>query len=136
MNKYLILVLVIVIGVVGFFGYQNISSSKELNTEPTSSVVNQPPSQSTKRILFFFANWCPTCKAADESLAQNASKIPDNIVIIKINYNDSETDDAERELAKKYGITYQHTFVQIDENGNEIMKWNGGGYEELISNIK
>ena len=87
-------------------------------------------------VLFFFANWCPTCKPADEDFTKNMSKIPRDIMVVRVNYNDSDTDQDEKDLAKKYGITYQHTYVQIDETGNEVRKWNGGNLEELVTNTK
>lgn len=89
-----------------------------------------------RRVLFFFANWCPTCKPADASFTQNVSKIPKDVTLIRVNYNDPETDQEEKDLAKKYVITYQHTFVQIDGMGKEMAKWNGGQIEELLTNIK
>lgn len=89
-----------------------------------------------KRVLFFYANWCPTCKPADAEFSKNLSKIPEGIVVIRVNYNDNQTDTDEESLAKMFSITYQHTFVQIDENSQEIAKWNGGGITELLSNIK
>lgn len=89
-----------------------------------------------RRVLFFYASWCPTCKPADASFTQNASKIPENVTLLRVNYNDPDTDQEEKELAKKYGITYQHTFVQIDSTGKEVTKWNGGQIDELLSNIK
>ncbi len=89
-----------------------------------------------RRVLFFYASWCPTCKPADASFTKNASKIPEDITLIRVNYNDPETDKEEKDLAKKYGITYQHTFVQIDGTGKEVIKWNGGQIDELLSNIK
>ena len=89
-----------------------------------------------KRILFFYANWCPTCKAADMSFEQNIAKIPADATLIRINYKDTDTDQEEKDLANKYAITYQHTFVQIDGEGKEISKWNGGQIEELLINIK
>ena len=42
----------------------------------------------------------------------------------------------EKDLAKKYAITYQHTFVQIDGLGKEVTKWNGGKTDDLLTNIK
>ncbi len=90
----------------------------------------------TRRVLFFYANWCPTCKPADESFSQNTSQLPSDVTVIRVNYNDTDTDQAEKDLAKKYGVTYQHTFVQIDEQGNEVVKWNGGSIDELLKNIK
>lgn len=93
-------------------------------------------STNSKTVLFFYANWCPTCKPADASFTQNMAQIPAGVTVIRVNYNDTETDQAEKDLAKKYGITYQHTFVQIDANGNEVTKWNGGGIDELLSNLE
>lgn len=89
-----------------------------------------------KRVLYFYANWCPICRPIDEEFRQKMSQIPENVVVIRVNYNDSDTDAEEKDLAKKYGITYQHTFVQIDAQGNKIAIWNGGGLTELLANIK
>src|SRR3989338_11334857 len=89
-----------------------------------------------RRVLYFYASWCPVCRPADADFKQNSSKIPEDTVVIKVNYNDPDTDQEEKDLAKKYGITYQHTFVQIDAQGKEIAKWNGGQTDELLSKIK
>lgn len=89
-----------------------------------------------RRVLFFYASWCSTCIPADKNITENASQIPDDLTVIRVNYNDPDTDDQEKELAKKYGITYQHTFVQIDQAGNEVTKWNGGQIKELLKNIQ
>ena len=91
-------------------------------------------SSDKRRILYFYATWCPTCKIANEDFTANPNKIPEDMVVIRTNYNDPETDQEEKELAKKYGISYQHTFVQIDAQGKELKKWNGGGIAELITN--
>lgn len=89
-----------------------------------------------KRVLFFYANWCPTCKPLDAQLKANMDKIPAGVVILRVNYNDTDTDAADKALAQKYGITYQHTFVQVDEQGDEIAKWNGGGLDKIVSSVK
>ena len=89
-----------------------------------------------RRVLYFYASWCPTCKPADADLEANKDRIPNDVTVIRVNYNDPETDQEEKELAKKYSITYQHTFVQIDSQGNEVTKWNGGKTDELIAKIK
>lgn len=90
----------------------------------------------SKRVLFFYANWCPTCRPIDAELRQNSDQIPTDVSVIRVNFNDPETDEKEKELASTYGVTYQHTFVQIDENGNEVTKWSGGGLDEILENIK
>ncbi|CAN5197477.1 hypothetical protein BH09PAT2_BH09PAT2_09280 [soil metagenome] len=91
---------------------------------------------STRRVLFFYASWCPTCRPADANFRENENKIPEDVTVIRVNYNDPDTDQEEKDLAKKYGITYQHTYVQIDGSGKEVTKWNGGQINELLTNIK
>ena len=85
-----------------------------------------------KRVLYFYANWCPICRPIDTEFKENMNKIPQDVVVIRVNYNDSDTDADEKNLAKQYEITYQHTFVQIDAQGNKIALWNGGGLSELL----
>lgn len=151
------LLVVVLLGGVGLYALRN-------RTSPTSQSVDQPgaivPTQNeagtveqgtrylpfspevlagtttTRRVLFFYANWCPTCKPANEGFIENASQIPTDVTVIRVNYNDNDTDQAEKDLAQQYGITYQHTYVQIDEQGQEVTKWNGGGLDELLRNLK
>lgn len=89
-----------------------------------------------RRVLFFYASWCPQCIPADKNFQANSGQIPKDVVLIRVNYNDPETDAEEKALATEYGVTYQHTYVQIDASGNEVAKWNGGQIEELLSHLK
>jgi thioredoxin 1 len=75
-----------------------------------------------RRVLFFYANWCPICGPADADFKKNVSQIPDDVTLIRVNYNDSDTNSDEEALAQKYGVTYQHTFVQIGANGEVLTK--------------
>lgn len=79
-------------------------------------------------VLFFHASWCPSCKALDNDITSHLSDIPKNLVILKTNY------DTEKDLKKKYGVTYQHTLVQVDTEGNMIKKWSGGNTFESVVN--
>ena len=82
-----------------------------------------------KRVIFFHASWCPTCKIANTDFENNEEQIPEDVIVLKTDY------DTQTELKNKYGITYQHTFVQVDANGNEVAKWNGGGVSQLKSQL-
>lgn len=95
-----------------------------------SAAALETAAQKGKAVLFFHASWCPTCKAANEAFTTRTSEIPADVTILKTDY------DAEKDLKARYGITYQHTFVQVDAEGNEITKWNGGDIEELQANLK
>lgn len=82
-------------------------------------------------VLFFRASWCPTCKVVDADIREHLSEIPEHLTILDVDYDNSS------DLKKKYGVTYQHTFVQVDTNGNMIKKWSGSPtLKALVSEVK
>lgn len=101
----------------------------------TGSYINYDPStinqiaENNQTVLFFHAQWCPYCRAAEEDINARLFEIPKGVAIVKVDY------DTETELKKKYGITSQHTFVLVDENLNEVEKWNGGELDEILENV-
>jgi thiol-disulfide isomerase/thioredoxin len=72
-----------------------------------------------KVVLFFRASWCPSCKALDTDLRLNRTSIPKDVTILDVDY------DTETALKATYGVTYQHTLVQVDASGAQLAKWNG-----------
>ncbi len=68
-------------------------------------------------VLFFRALWCPSCRDLDADINANLINIPENLTILIVDY-DNSTD-----LKKKYGVTFQHTLVQVDGDGTLIKKW-------------
>lgn len=83
-------------------------------------------SLSGKIVLDFSATWCPSCRTFKADVAASLDDIPENLNLVVVDY-DTYTD-----LRKKYNVTYQHTFVQIDRDGNEIKKWSGGSTLESV----
>lgn len=73
-----------------------------------------------KIVYFFNAKWCPTCKALTTDIVENGNDIPAGVTIVSVDYDDYT------ELKQQYGVTYQHTLVQVDAVGNQIKKWSGG----------
>ncbi len=78
----------------------------------------------TKVVYFFHASWCPDCRATEASLT--ADGVPAGLTVVKVDY-DTATD-----LRKTYGITQQHTFVQIGPDGAQLAKWTGTKTGEAI----
>ncbi|WP_130014542.1 thioredoxin family protein [Serinicoccus sediminis] len=75
-------------------------------------------------VLFFHADWCPDCRATDESLT--TAGLPEGLTVVKVDF-DEMTD-----LRQAYGVTQQHTFVQVDADGEEIATWTGATTGEDI----
>lgn len=123
----------------------DVANPNEIATEEPSVFVENPAGeyveynkgevkQAAKNgnaLILFAANWCSSCKAIEKDLLERANKIPSDLTIFRADY------DTAKELKKEYGVLTQHTFVQVDENGNEITKWVGGDtIEEVVSNLK
>jgi len=81
------------------------------------------------KVHFFHADWCPTCRGIESEINADISRIPDNVVFIKTDFDD------EVELKQKYGVTVQTTFVQIDNDGTEVNQWTASNLDSAVSGI-
>jgi thioredoxin 1 len=70
-------------------------------------------------VLFFHAGWCPKCRETDSNLTADPASLPDGLTVVKLDF------DAETALRQQYGVTVQHTFVQIDAAGEKVGAWTG-----------
>jgi|GEM_PF-810281 len=78
-------------------------------------------------ILFFHADWCPSCIAADQEIKDRIQEIPADAVIFKTDY------DAETTLREKFEITAQHSIVIIDKNNALQFKQTGFTFDDIVS---
>jgi thioredoxin 1 len=76
-------------------------------------------------ILYFHAEWCPTCRATMVSFRGRWPEIQPGITLVLADY------DSEAELKTKYGVTYQNSYVQVGRDGEKVQLWNGGGIGAL-----
>ena len=81
----------------------------------------------SKRVLYFYASWCPSCIAGDRALKK--ADLLEGVVVFKTDY------DVATNLKQKYGVVRQHTFVQVDEEGEKVSSWSGG-VSSLAEKIK
>jgi len=73
-------------------------------------------------VLFFYANWCPVCKEEFPRMQSAFNSLKsDQVVGFRVNYNDNQTDEDEKALAREFGVGYQHTKVFV-KNGERILK--------------
>ena len=96
----------------------------------SAATVEAEQKAGNKVVLFFHAPWCPFCKTADGEFQSRTSEIPAGVAVLKTDY------DSNTSLKQKYGVTYQHTFVQVDDDENLVSKWNGGDIDNLKKYLK
>lgn len=87
---------------------------------PFSSEADAQALASRKKVIYFFAaSWCPPCRDTYRDLKANAGNIPDDLVIVVVDYDKSGA------LKTRYGVTYQHTFILIGPGGEAKKTWSG-----------
>ncbi len=90
-------------------------------------------------VLYFYASWCPICKEETTSgLYPAFNELKDtNVVGFRVNFNDTDTDENEKNLAREHGVAYQHTKVLV-RRGKRILKspesWDRERYAQEIRN--
>ncbi|NBD73933.1 hypothetical protein GVX82_02740 [Patescibacteria group bacterium] len=81
-------------------------------------------------VLFFHADWCPSCRATEEDILANEGSIPADLSILKVNYDEAA------DLRQRYGVTTQHTFIEVDAAGNELDQWTAATLADIIENVQ
>ncbi len=82
------------------------------------------------KVLFFHAPWCPQCRMIEADIESDG--VPDGVTILKVDY------DSNQPLRQKYGVTLQTTFVEIDNDGNEIetfVAYNEPTFDSVKANL-
>jgi thioredoxin 1 len=74
-------------------------------------------SDDDRTVLFFHATWCATCKLLADDIRANADDIPDDVRILLVDF------DTATELKQRYGVTLQHTLVQVNAEGEPLGSW-------------
>ncbi len=73
-------------------------------------------------LLYFYAKWCPICREEIPKMYDAFEEFnTDGVIGFRVNYNDGDTDEHEENLAREFGVAYQHTKV-ILKNGERVLK--------------
>jgi thiol-disulfide isomerase/thioredoxin len=81
-------------------------------------------------VIFFAADWCPKCQQLKNDIQANSASIPEGVTILEADFDD------EVALKRQYGVTLQHTLVQIDANGDAVNTWSGSStLDDILAEI-
>lgn len=69
----------------------------------------------TPHVIFFHAEWCPTCRAFEDRLDETLSSYPNGTIILKANF------DTEKELKKEYTVRSQSTLTVVKADGTKLV---------------
>src|SRR3989344_4102841 len=140
MHKKVLISIVIITSVVivsllisdgGVKKQKGVNSSDTINKEENTG--NSPPT-TIREAKLIAGNVSKYYEFEKESYEMELNK--ENVVGFRVNYNDNETDEYEKQLAKNFGITYQHTRVVI-KNGTVILtdntSWNKDRFIKELS---
>ncbi len=73
-------------------------------------------------VLYFYANWCPICRAEVPQMYSAFEELNNpNVIAFRVNFNDGQADSSEIELARQFGVPYQHTKIFV-KSGAQVLK--------------
>lgn len=73
-------------------------------------------------VLYFYADWCPICRAEVPQLYSAFNELKtDKVIGFRVNFNDGNDDNDERNIARQFGVPYQHTKVFL-KSGQSVLK--------------
>lgn len=137
-NLFIIVSLILITGGFLFFkdgfstAQSKISDQTELRMDMLNYLDYSESSLSAAQlkgtsILFFAATkWCQTCSELEKEIVKRHVEIPKNVTILKVDY------DNDRFMNQKHQVTSQHTLIILDQNGQEMRRWIGGGFDTLL----
>ena len=66
-------------------------------------------------VLFFHADWCPTCRHMEDNFNETLSSFPNGTVILKASF------DKDKDLKKEYGVRSQSSVTVVGASGQKLV---------------
>lgn len=117
--------------------YTGVDLGPSVYEDYTAEAYNKALEENRIVFLYFTANWCPTCREQEPVNKLVFEKLDGvGVVGLRVHILDSETTDETERLAKKFDVTYQHTYVILDSKGAVNYKYTGPLLEsEVVGKI-
>jgi len=102
--------------------------------EYTPEVLAAATVSGNATLLYFYANWCGTCRGQEpihEAFFHRA--FDENLAVTGVRINVDEN----QPVMRQYRINYQHSYVLLDKTGNAVDRFYGDhSEEELIAKVQ
>jgi thioredoxin 1 len=142
MKKHFILPILLTIALTGCGNKQaqqtEGAQNGEATDEQTSSIISTTlPEEAVKAsesyvnkgtptVFFFFAEWCPACRAFKPTLEQIEAKYP-GVKVLRMNV------DEQKDLTKTFKVTSIPTLFLFDKDGKFVESTTGGLAEDKLA---
>lgn len=139
---FLIILIIVIIGVLFF---KNIKTSAQVTASqlPYDKILidreqyqnysekNFQFSKSRGKTILFFAatTWCSNCVALEKDILKRIVDIPKDVTILKVDF------DKDRSMVNQYKVTKQTTLILLESNEQEIKRWIGIDFDDILKKI-
>ena len=73
--------------------------------------------------IYFYASWCPICKSERPTILSAFNGMSNaDAVGFEVHFNDDETNDKDRDAARKFGVSYQHTTIILNPSSKVVYR--------------
>lgn len=90
---------------------------------------------SARRLLFFYSDDCPVCRFTNHELSKKQTAWPADLFVYRVYYKDEKATKQMMELAERYQVSQNNTFVVVDSKGQVLETWVGGGLDRILEKI-
>lgn len=111
----------------GRFANNSVLEDKSLSEDSGFKYFSREEFESAKNtktpiILYFYSNWCTICLSEFPVVEEAANRLgKDKFLGFRVNFNDDDTDEEEKNIARDMKVYYQYTKVFII-NGEVVLK--------------